>query len=131
MKTNVLFTLLLAVMVALMMGCEANSWQSKIAGAYKSITINSGDEYPGETTFKNDDGKVTGKYHLDVFGTEHVGTLSKFTVTGERRMKCRWHDDMDREGNFSMTFAPDFSSFKGKWDADDGQGDGPWTGKKK
>lgn len=130
MKTNTALTLLLAAMVALMMGCETNSWQSKIAGDYKSITINGGDEYPGTTTFKTEGGTVTGKYALDVFGTEHVGTLSKFTVTGERQMKCRWHDDMDREGNFSMTFAPDGSSFKGKWDADDGDGDGEWTGKK-
>lgn len=130
MKTNTLFTLLLAVTVAFMMGCEANSWQSKIAGSYKSIIYNGGDEYPAKTTFKTDGGKVTGEYELDVFGTEHVGTLSKFTVIDDRQMKCRWHDDMDREGNFSMTFAPDLSSFKGKWDADDGDGDGAWTGKK-
>ena len=57
MKTNTLFTLLLAVTVAFMMGCEANSWQSKIAGSYKSIIYNGGDEYPAKTTFKTDGGK--------------------------------------------------------------------------
>jgi len=132
MKTNIRFTLLLAAMIALMMGCDAGSnWRSKIAGTYKSMIYNGGDEYPATTTFKVDGDKVSGKYDLDVYGTEHTGTLGKFSVAGDRKLKCRWHDDVDRRGNFSMTFSPDGSSFKGNWDADDGNGDGEWNGKKK
>lgn len=130
MKTNVVFTLLLAAMVALMMGCEAASWQSKIAGSYKTIITNGGDEYPAKTVLKTDDDKVTGTYWVDVFGSEHDGKLTNFTITGDRKLKCRWYDDVDREGNVKMTFAPDLSSFKGEWDSDDGGGDGGWNGKK-
>ena len=127
MKTNALLTLLLAATVIFMMGCQATP---KIAGSYKGTIFNVGDEYPTTTTFKTEGGKISGKYSLDVGGMEHVGDLSKFSATGDRAFKCRWHDDMDRVGNFSMTFAPDGSSFEGKWDADDGDGDGEWNGKK-
>jgi len=129
MKTNALLALLLVATVAFAAGCQTD-WQSKVGGSYKSIIYNGADEYLANTTFKNVVGKVTGEYDLDVFGTEHEGTLSKFEVIGERKFKCRWHDDVDRTGNFSMTFSQDFSSFKGQWDADDGDGDGAWNGKK-
>ena len=130
MKTSVLFTLLLSVAAAFMMGCESASWQSKIAGAYKTIITNGGDEYPAKTVLKTDGDKVTGTYELDVFGSEYTGDLSNFSVTGDRKLKCRWRDDADSEGNFSMIFSPDMSSFKGKWDDDNGDGDGEWNGKK-
>ncbi len=131
MKTNTLLTLLLAAMVVFVTGCDAGGgWKSKIAGSYKGIIFNGGDEYPATTTFKTDGDKVSGNYSLDVGGMEYTGNLSKFTPAGERSFKSRWHDSVDRRGNFSMTFAPDGSSFKGKWDADDGDGDGEWIGKK-
>ena len=131
MKTSTLFTLLLAATVTFMMGCQTtDSWKSKIGGSYKGIIFNRGDEYPATTTFKTDGDKVSGNYSLDVGGTEYNGDLAEFSVTGDRSFKSRWHDNVDRRGNFSMTFSPDGSSFKGKWDADDGDGDGEWNGKK-
>jgi len=138
MKTNALFTLLLAAVVAFVMGCattpgggpKLDDWQSKIGGSYKSIIYNGNDEYPAKTTFKTEGGKVTGVYELDVYGTQYTGDLSKFSLIGDRKFKCRWHDNVDRRGNFSMTFSADGSSFKGEWDADDGNGDGAWNGKK-
>ena len=129
MKTNTLLVLLLAAMVAVMTGCQAD-WKSQIGGIYKTTIYNGADEYAAKTTFKNEGGKISGEYELDVFGTEHVGVLRKFSAVGGRKLKCQWHDDMDRTGYFSMTFSQDMSSFKGQWDADDGDGDGAWNGKK-
>ena len=138
MKTNVLFTLLLAVVVAFVMGCEATpgggqklgNWQSKITGDYKSVIFNGNTEYPAKTTFKQKDGKMSGTYELDNFGLIVTGTLGEFKVTGDNKLKCRWEDDTSRVGNLNMTFAPDLSSFKGTWDPDDGDGSGAWNGKK-
>jgi len=129
MRTRALFILLLAAMAAFVMGCQT-PWQSKLDGSYKGIIYNGPDEYPATTTFKGDGEKVSGTYRLDVGGTEYTGDLIKFSIPGDRKLKCRWHDSVDRRGNFSMTFSPDLSSFKGQWDADDGQGDGAWIGKK-
>ena len=138
MKTNALFTLLMAAAVAFVMGCETtpgggqklSSWQSKIAGSYKSVIFNGDAEFPAKTTFKNDAGKLSGTYELDNSGLIVTGTLSKFSVTGDRKLKCRWIDDASRVGNLNMTFSADLSSFKGHWDPDDGDGNGAWNGKK-
>lgn len=127
---NAALTLLLALAVAFMMGCETGSWQSKMAGSYKGVITNGGDEYDAKTVLKADGDKLSGTYSLDVFGMEHTGKLMDFSVTGERKVKCRWRDDADSEGNLNMTFSPDGSNFKGKWDADNGDGDGNWSGKK-
>ena len=139
MKTSTLFTLLLSAAIAFVAGCQTPSVdksksvdiKAKIAGSYTGVIFNGGDEYPTTTTFKTEGGKLSGVYKLDVYGTDHEGTLGEFKEAGAGKFKCRWNDDMDREGNFSMTFSPDGSSFKGNWDADDGDGDGEWNGKKK
>ena len=134
MKMNRLYTLLLAATIAFVMGCQTTGgWRSKIAGTYKGVISNSGsgDEYPSKTTVKVDAEKVSGVFELDVGGTEYTGTLSKFTLIGERQFKCKWLNNVDNGGNLSMTFAPDGSSFKGQWDGNDGEGgDGEWNGKK-
>jgi len=138
MKTNVLITLLITAMIAFVTGCEAtpgggrriSSWQSKIDGSYKSVIFNGDTDYPAKTTFKTVGGKLSGTYELDNFGITITGKLHKFSVVGDRKLKCRWIDDEDRVGNLNMTFAEDCSSFKGHWDPDDGDGDGAWNGKK-
>jgi len=129
MKTNALFTLLLVAVVAFAAGCQT-SWQSKIAGNYKSVIFNGDDEYDAKTSFKAGGDKLSGEYELDVYGTVITGKLSKFNVIGDRQLKCRWRDDEDRVGDFSMTFSQDLSSFKGHWEPDDGDGNGAWNGKK-
>ena len=138
MKTNALFTLLGAGLVAFQMGCETtprggrkvSDWQSKIAGDYKSVIFNGDTDYPAKTTFKVDGGKLSGTYELDNFGMIITGKLHKFSVIGDRKLKCRWIDEEDRVGNLTVTFSPDLSSFKGHWDPDDEDGKGAWNGKK-
>ena len=138
MKTNALFTLLLAALVAFVMGCETTpgggrklgNWQSKIAGAYKSVIFNGEEDYPAKTTFKTDGGKLSGTFEMDYMGTIFTGKLQKFSVVGDRKLKCRWINNEDRAGNLNITFAKDLSSFKGHWDPDDQDGQGAWNGKK-
>ncbi|MDP6633629.1 MAG: hypothetical protein QGG42_01895 [Phycisphaerae bacterium] len=148
MRTKALFTMLLAVSIAFVIGCQGTpenspkplpvsqpkikpvSWQLKIAGEYAGIISNTGEEYPSNTVFKVEAEKISGKYALDVNGMRYSGVLNKFTVVGDRKFKCRWLDEEGREGNLSGTFSSDLSNFKGKWDADDGNGDGDWNGKK-
>ena len=138
MKTNALFTLLVTAAVALVMGCQTtpggerklSSWQSKIAGSYTGAIFNGDDEFPAKTTFKNDAGKLSGTYELDNAGLAITGTLSEFTVIGDRKLKCRWTDYANSEGNLNLTFSADMSSFKGHWDRDYGDDGGAWNGKK-
>jgi len=160
MKTNVLLTLLLAVSIAFVAGCpEKNedppksqpetkpapktapapapspkpaSWQSKISGEYPGMISNTvaGEEYPSKTVFKVEGDKISGTFELDVNGMVYSGVLEKFTIVGDRKFKCRWRNDEQREGDFSGTFSQDLSSFEGKWAPDDQDGDGDWKGKK-
>ncbi len=148
MKTNVLFALLLAVSIAPVIGCQKTpetpqtpttqpkpeakpaSWQSKIAGQYPGIISNIGEEHPSKTVFTIEADKISGTFEMDVHGTQYTGVLEKFTITGDRKFKCRWRNNEDRQGNLSGTFSQDLSSFQGKWDPDDQNGDGDWNGKK-
>jgi len=147
MKTNVLFTLLLAAVAVFVMGCQKPqeyqpgpttqqseqrpvAWQSKIGGSYKSVIFNRDRQYEAKTTFKVDGDKLSGDYELDVHGLIVTGTLGEFSITGDRKLKCRWRDDVDRVGDLSVTFSQDLSSFEGQWEPDDGDGNGAWNGKK-
>ena len=131
MKTNALFTVLLVVMVALAAGCETpGNWQSKIAGTYPGAIFNGPEEYSSTTTFKFDGGKLSGTFEMDVDGAKIDGNLREFTVTGEREVKCRWINYVQRAGDLNVTFSPDLSSFKGNWTPDDQDGSGAWNGKK-
>ena len=138
MKTNALLIVILAAATTLITGCQTtpggreklSSWQSKISGEYKGSIFSGGEEYPATTAFKADGDKVSGTYSLDVYGTEYSGVLSEFSITSDRQLKCRWRDNENRTGNLSTIFSPDLSDFEGKWDADDGNGDGQWNGKK-
>ncbi len=151
MKTNVLFSLLLAVSIAFVIGCPGTpedppnptpatqpkpepksvSWQSQVAGEYPGIISNAGEEFTSKTTFKVEADRISGTYEMDVNGMQYTGELSKFTIVGECKFKCRWRNNEDRQGNFSGMFSADLSSFQGKWDPDDEDGDGDWNGKKK
>jgi len=138
MKTSILFPLLFAAAAVMVTGCQnaleveskSGPWQSKIDGQYAGV-ISNVDKYPSKTTLTTKDGKLTGKYELEADGVVYGGTLGTFTVTGDRRIKCKWTDDTSRVGKLSMTFSADLSSFKGKWADDDGERDGDWNGKKK
>jgi hypothetical protein len=134
MKTKVLFTLLTIAAVSFMMGCdwspfggekEHGGWQSKISGSYKSEIFTGDTKFIGKTTFKGSGGT----YELDDNGTKVTGTLTKITADGDRKLKCRWKDT-NGEGNFTLTFSDDLSSFKGQWDNDDAGASGAWNGKK-
>ena len=137
MKTNVLITLLLAAAIAFVMGCETtpgggqklSGWQSKIAESYKSAIFTGETEFPGTTTFKTSGGKLSGTYELTAGGEKVTGKLTKFTAVGDRKLKCRW-EDPNGVGDFTLTFSPDLSSFKGEWENDDGDASGAWNGKK-
>lgn len=139
MRTNALHILLLAAVVACVMGCgttqqdeqKLDDWQSRIPGSYKSVIFNGETGYAAKTTFKSDKDKLSGTYELDHDGITITGELRKFSVTGDRKLKCRWLDDESREGNFNLTFSADMSNFKGHWDRDDGDGNGAWNGGKK
>jgi|ETNmetMinimDraft_30_1059905.scaffolds.fasta_scaffold127439_1 hypothetical protein len=131
MKTNPVFSILIVVMLALVTGCATpGSWQPKIVGTYKGTISNDPDEFPAKTTFKLDEGELSGTYELTVDGNSIDGDLQEFTVTGKRSLKCRWIDYTQRMGNLNMTFSPDFSSFEGNWDPDDFNGSGAWKGRK-
>jgi len=139
MKTNVVFALLLAVAAAFVTGCQTTPcccgqklgpWQSRIAGAYKGAIFNDQDGYDAKTTLMINEGKLSGKYEMDVMGSECTGKLHEFKITGDRKLKCRWEDYTNRVGSLTMTFSSDLSSFKGHWEADDCNGSGAWNGKK-
>ena len=67
-------------------------------------------------------------YGLEHDGKISLGTLGTFSVTGDRKLKCRWLDDAGRVGDLKLTFSADLSSFKGHWAPDDGDGNGAWNG---
>ncbi len=136
MKTNALYALFLAAVVAFVTGCEPTpqsgqklgDWQSKIPGSYVSVISGAETEYPAKTVFAIDGGTLSGTYALEHDGTISIGTLSEFSVTGERKLKCRWLDDSGSVGDFELTFSEDLFSFKGQWKADSGDGSGAWNG---
>ncbi len=138
MKTNALYGLFLAAVVAFVTGCgprpqsgqKLSDWQSKIPGSYESVIFNGELDYPAKTTFKIDGRTLSGMYALEHDGTISLGTLSTFSVTGDRKLKCRWLDDAGRVGDLSLTFSADLFSFKGHWEPDDGNGSGAWNGNK-
>lgn len=138
MKTNVLFTLLTVAALTFLMGCDGTSmggsqkisgWPLNIGGTYKSAIFTGETEFPGTTTFKASDGKLSGGYELTAGGEKVTGTLSDFAATGKNTLKCRWKD-VNGVGNFTMTFSDDLASFKGKWDNDANDAAGAWNGKK-
>ena len=137
MKTNLLFGLLMAVSIGFVAGCNNTldapsakpvSWQSKIAGEYPGTISEGGSEFDGTTWFKVEGDKISGTFNVDIGGMEYSGVLKDFTVVGDRKFKCKWVNQEDREGIISGTFSQDLSGFSGDWEADDGEGD--WQGKK-
>ena len=146
MKTNLLFGLFMAISIGLVVGCPKTpeappapepepepkpvSWQSKIAGEYPGTISEGGSEFDGTTWFKADGDKVSGTFKVDVGGMEYTGVLKDFTVVGDRKFKCTWVNDEDRQGKISGTFSADLSGFSGNWVGVDDDGEGDWNGKK-
>jgi len=138
MKTNVLFTVLMIAAITFVMGCgtagtgapqEISGWPLKIGGTYKSDIFTGKTKFPGSTTFKVSEGKLSGGYELTADGKKVPGTLSNFAATGKNTLKCRWKDQ-NGVGDFTMVFSADLSSFKGKWTNEKGKAGGAWNGKK-
>ena len=138
MKKTALLSLLTITAATFMTGCdiwpmgggqEISGWPLEIGGTYKSQIYTGDIEFPGTTTFTANDGKLSGEYELTASGEKVTGTLSDFKTVNDNTLKCRWKDK-DGVGNFTIKFAKDMSSFRGKWENDENDAAGNWNGKK-
>jgi len=91
----------------------ADAENTAVIGTYDGIIWSSGDA-PGATQFfLTPDDEIAATYIYDSLGEAAEGRLDNCALTAQI-LRCVWNDEWG-SGDFIVAFAPDFSSFSGKW----------------
>lgn len=102
--------------------------QLNILGIYTGTILDGGAEVPVETSFSQKGDVLAGKYVIDGTQGRYTGRISDVDLADTGAYTMVWTDQYG-QGTATLTFAPDGSSFRGKWYID-GHVGGSWNGTK-
>jgi hypothetical protein len=102
--------------------------QPSIVGTYHGTVGTGAGEVPIETVFTEKAGVLAGSYTVEDPSGAFKGTLDEIDLADNGAYTMTW-TDRDGSGGVTMVFAPDGSSFTGKWYAA-GVPEGFWNGTK-